>query len=174
MTTRAERLLAVLGRIEQGVCAAGFLTLTVVLAADVASRELTGAGLVWARQVGVYANLLLTLAGIGLASASGTHLRPRFADRWLPSGMAHAMPRLQEATMSGACAFFALLGAVATHETYSLAERTALPSWPIWPFQLVIPLVFAVAAFRHGCYARWPSLRPIDRAEHDTVGGTVP
>ena len=91
-----------------------------------------------------------------------------------PADATNAMPRLQEATMSGACAFFALLGAVATHETYSLAERTALPSWPIWPFQLVIPLVFAVAAFRHGCYARWPSLRPIDRAEHDTVGGTVP
>ncbi len=161
----AQRCLDMIGRWEQRISAAAFLVLTAVLAADVFSRELTGTGLVWARQVGVYANLLLTLAGLGIASAAGAHLRPRFADGWLPIRFHHTAARLQECVMAGACALFALLGVLATHETFTLAERTSLPDWPVWPFQVVIPLVFAVAALRHGCFALWPALRPAEAGD---------
>ncbi len=84
-----DRSLRRVGQAERPITFAAFLVLIVVLFADVITREVTGAGIIWARQIGVYANLLLTLVGIGIASAQGAHLRPRFADAWRP-----AIPRI--------------------------------------------------------------------------------
>lgn len=144
---------------ERAVACGAFLALVAVLFADVVSRELTGAGLAWARQVGVYANLLVTMAGLGLASAQGAHLRPRFADRWLPARWDPLVARLQEALMAAFCVGFAVVGLVAATETRTLGENSAMPAWPVWPVQLVIPLAFFAAAARHAAFAAWPELR---------------
>jgi len=160
----AARLLRVLTRAEQSLGIAAFSALTLILVADVVSRELTGAGLVWARQLGAYANVLLTMAGIGLASAAGGHLRPRFADAWLPRELDPVIVRLQEAVTAIACAIFATVAALAIRDTWLLAERTSTPDLPIWPFQLAIPLAFALTAVRHACHAVWPALRPASPA----------
>lgn len=90
---RARTLLEWLHRAEQLITFAAFLVMIVVVFADVVSREVTGTGLHWARQAGVYANIFVVMFGIGIASAEGAHLRPRFADNWLPAqwkiGRAH-------------------------------------------------------------------------------------
>jgi len=156
----AGRLLAVLGRVERAVAMAAFAALVAILFADVLSRELTGSGLVWARQLAVYANLLLTMFGIGVASADGAHLRPRFADRWLPRAWDAGLDRAAEAVMAAFCVAFAAVAVAAVAETHALAERTPLPAWPVWPFQAVIPAVFGAAALRHALYAAFPRLRP--------------
>lgn len=152
-------MLGRIGQLERAITFTAFLVLITVLFADVISREVTGAGIIWARQIGVYANLFLTMVGIGVASADGAHLRPRFADRWLPAAWDPALERLQEALMAAFCLAFAIVAALAVTETRTLDERSAMPPWLVWPFQAVIPAVFLVACLRHAMFAVIPSLR---------------
>jgi len=149
-----------LERFEGAVTFAGFLVLIAVVFADVASREILGTGLHWAGQVGVYANLFVILFGIGLASAGGTHLRPRFADNWLPGRWSGVLDRLQDGVMALFCAAFSIVSAGFVYDGFILGERSAILGIVIWPFQAVFPLVFALATFRHGLYALYPDLRP--------------
>jgi TRAP-type C4-dicarboxylate transport system permease small subunit len=136
------------------------MLLVAVLLGDVAKREVTGSGLTWARDVGVLANLVLTMVGIGLASAEGDHLRPRLADRLLPARWESTVTVVQESVMSAFCLGFAIVALRAVVETYGLGEQLPVLAWPVWPLQLIIPAVFLVAAIRHGLLAAFPSLRP--------------
>lgn len=170
MEERSRALLSAVGSAERAITFCAFLVLIAVLFGDVVSRELTGAGIIWARQVGVYANLFLTLVGIGVASAEGAHLRPRFADRWLPAAWDPALERLREVLMAAFCVAFAFLAALAVAETRALGERTAMPAWLVWPFESVIPVVFLVAGLRHGLYACWPALSPAPAGEAAGIG----
>ena len=89
-----DKLLNHLRRTEQGICALAFATLVTVLFTDVLAREITGSGLHWASEAGLFANVVLVMAGFGLAGASDTHLRPRFADEWLPSAWQPLLQRV--------------------------------------------------------------------------------
>jgi len=137
-----------------------FLVLIAVVFADVVSRESVGTGLHWARQVGVYANLIVIMFGLGLASAAGVHLRPRFADHWLPANWSDTLDRLRDAGMALFCLGFAVVATGIVYQGFELGERSAVLGIVIWPVQVVMPLVFIVATFRHGTYALYPGLRP--------------
>ena len=153
-------LLARLARVEKGITFAAFLLLITVVFLDVVSREVTGSGLHWASQAGVYANVVVVMIGLGVASATGAHLRPRFADRWLPARFDALVERLQELLMALFCAGFAGLGIDIVLETWRLGEVSPALGNPVWPVQSIVPLAFAIAALRHGLYALWPRLRP--------------
>jgi C4-dicarboxylate transporter DctQ subunit len=156
----ARRLLDRTGRLERGICIGAFVLLIAAVFADVLSRELTGQGLFWALQAGVYANLVVVMVGLGLASQEGSHLRPRFADGWLPARWDPVITRVGESLTA---AFFLVLTGVAADvvlETRELGERSPVLGTLVWPVQAIIPLVFAVATVRHGLYARYPGLRP--------------
>ncbi len=161
---RPELFAAILermGRFERAVTFGCFIVLIAVVFADVVSREIAGTGLHWARQVGVYANLFVIMFGIGLASSAGAHLRPRFADGWLPASWSGTLDRLQDGLMALFCLGFAVVAAGMVYEGFELTERSAVLGIVIWPFQAVIPLVFGLATFRHGVYALYPALRPV-------------
>lgn len=153
-------LLDALHRVERAIVVVAFVGMAGVVFADVAARELTGVGLPWARQVGVYFNIFVVLFGIGLASASGSHLRPRFADHWLPARWEPQLAFLQHALFALFCVAFAVVAADMVVTTYRLDERSEILRLPVWPIQSVIPLVFLIAALRHGIYALRPALRP--------------
>jgi TRAP-type C4-dicarboxylate transport system permease small subunit len=133
-----------------------------VVFGDVAAREITGTGLHWARQAGVYANLFVVMFGIGLASADGAHLRPRFADGWLPAAWDPVLLRLREALMALFCAGFAAVAAGVVADSFVMGERSAVLRIVVWPFQLVIPVAFGLASLRHALYGLFPALRPAD------------
>jgi TRAP-type C4-dicarboxylate transport system permease small subunit len=157
----AHGLLALLARVERGITFAAFLVLITVVFLDVVSRELTGSGVHWASQAGVYANVIVVMVGLGVASATGAHLRPRFADRWLPARFNALLERLQELLMALFCAAFAGLGVDIVLETWRLGEVSPVLGNPVWPVQLIVPLAFVIASLRHGLYALWPGLRPV-------------
>jgi len=150
-----------------------FLVLIGVIFADVLMREFTGSGLHWARQAGVYANLFVVMFGIGIASAGGAHLRPRFADGWLPARFEPLLIRLQDALMACFCLCFAVVAAVVVMDSYLLAERSVVLRILIWPFQAVVPVVFVIATVRHGLYAAFPSTRPAESAGAIPVDETM-
>lgn len=159
----AQTVLKQLVKAERWISCIAFVMLITVIFADVVSRELTGSGMHWARQVGVYANIFIVMAGFGLASSGGEHLRPRFADGWLPASWNAALIHLQEGVMALFCLAFAVIAVEVVAETFSMQERSVVLRVVVWPFQAVIPTAFAVAAVRHAIYALRPQLRPIDQ-----------
>ncbi|MBT8446247.1 MAG: TRAP transporter small permease [Gammaproteobacteria bacterium] len=167
------RFLARLTRCEEVFTAAAFAIIVVTMFADVLSRELTGVGLHWARQVGVYANIIVVMLGFGLASQSGSHLRPRIADALLPARWDGAIDRLQDGVMAAVCLFFAVLAAQITVESLHLDERSILLGVVVWPIMAVLPLAFAIATVRHGLFALYPALRPEPHAAGIANAGTI-
>ncbi len=160
MTEAATRLLRLLRRTEQGLCLGAFFIQASVLFLDLVLRELAGNGLIWARQTGVYAGIVVAMLGIGLASAAGEHLRPRFADRWLPRRWEPAVVRLSEFTTACICLLFAVFAGQLVAETIQLQEISTVLRIPVWPVQALLPLAFGIAFLRHFLYGCRPALRP--------------
>jgi TRAP-type C4-dicarboxylate transport system permease small subunit len=158
----SARFLAGVGRIERVITFVAFLILVAVIFSDVVSRELTGTGLHWARQAGVYANIFVIMVGIGVASAHNAHLRPRFADHWLPESWEPVLKRGQEFIMALFCLTFSLVAVQVVAESYALQERSSVLETLVWPVQTIIPVVFLTAAIRHFLYGCFPLLRAFE------------
>lgn len=159
---RAVRLLAALDRVEKILVVVAFSLLVTIIFADVVSREFTGAGLHWATQSGVWANVLIVMAGFGLASSDGAHLRPRFADNWLPGAWSDWIETGQHAVMSAFCLGAAGLSAAVVFGSWQLGEVSLDLFVPIWPVQSLLPLALLSAGVRHGIYAGAPQTRPTE------------
>ncbi|MCC5861337.1 MAG: TRAP transporter small permease [Gammaproteobacteria bacterium] len=166
------RLLEGLRVSERVITFLAFCVLVLIVFADVAFREITGSGLHWARQVGVYANIFVVMLGFGLASSEAAHLRPRFADSWIPARFERFMPHVQEGVMALFCLVVSAVAVAVVIETFQLQERSVVLRLLVWPVQAVIPLAFLIAAVRHGCYAIWPTLapKPPSRVEEAAAG----
>jgi TRAP-type C4-dicarboxylate transport system permease small subunit len=156
------RLLAGLQRCEKLLLGAAFAVLVLVVFADVVSRELYGAGLYWASRTGVWANVIVVMTGFGLASAGGAHLRPQFADNWLPERWSPLLATLQHLLMALFCLALGLLAGRVVLGSFQLGELSIDLFLPIWPVQLFLPLAFMAAFLRHFLYACYPALRPIE------------
>jgi C4-dicarboxylate transporter DctQ subunit len=158
----AAWLLGAARAVEKLVCIIAFAVLIVVVFADVLSRELTGSGLYWASQTGVWANVLVVMAGFGLASADGAHLRPRFADHWLPASWGRALEFLQQLTMALFCLAIGLLSLAVVVGSWQLGVVDIDLFLPVWPVQAALPAAFFAAALRYSIYAFVPALRPLE------------
>jgi C4-dicarboxylate transporter, DctQ subunit len=156
-----QRVLAGASRIEQWLCFIAFMVMAGALFLDVLLRELLGNGLPWARQVGVYGNIVVALLGIGLASAQGSHLRPRFADAWLPARIEPLVLTLQHLVTALFFTGFALIALQLVAESHALGEISTVLRIPVWPVQALLPLAFTLAALRHLAYALVSELRPV-------------
>lgn len=154
------RSLRFLNRAEKVLCCGAFAVMALVLMLDLVLRETAGNGLVWARQVSVYADIVVAMFGLGLASAAGAHLRPRFADRLIPSRWEPLTLRLSEFTTALILLLFALIALQLVAETVQLREVSTVLRTPIWPVQILIPAAFLLASLRHACYGCFPALRP--------------
>ena len=104
--------------------------------------------------------MVVSLLGIGLASASGSHLRPRFADRWLPRHWEPVIVRLQALLSALAFLLFAALATQLVAESIDLQERSSVLQTLVWPVQSLLPLAFAIAFVRHLLFALYPQLQP--------------
>ena len=149
-----------LTRLERAACISALAGLALVLFVDVLMRTLFGNGLFWAHQVGVYSNMVVSLIGIGLASSNGSHLRPRFADHWLPAQWEPIIIRLQHLVSSLLFLLFALLSVEVVVESFAMGELSTVLQTPVWPVQSLLPLAFGLAFIRHLLFAIYPQLQP--------------
>ena len=133
-----EKTLNLLNRFEKGITFLAFAVLVLVMFTDVAVREITGTGLHWSRQLGVYANLFVVMFGLGVASSEGAHLRPKFADNWLPESWDPFLTRIQDAIMSLFCLLFAIVAFQVVVDLGSLGEATIAFLHHEWHFFLVL------------------------------------
>lgn len=157
---RAGQLIAYLYRFEKTVALLAFAIMTLVIIADVISRKVLGQGIAGAPRIAVYAMIIAALIGFGLASHSGRHLRPRFADNWLPESWDGMIIRIQECLMAAFCLTFAVAAVIVVYDTYLLQETSRMLRIAIWPMQTVMPLAFFIGALRHFLYALYPDLQP--------------
>jgi TRAP-type C4-dicarboxylate transport system permease small subunit len=156
----AAGLLRWLSRAERWLVLSAFLVLVLVVFADVLSREIAGSGLYWASQTAIWANVLVVMAGFGLASAAGAHLRPRITDDWLPASWDPVLQFLQHLVMALFCGAIGALAAWVTYGSWQLGEISIDLLLPIWPVQMFLPLAFFSASLRHLLYAIYTDLRP--------------
>lgn len=145
---------------EQFLCFSAFMVMAGALIYDVLKREITGSGAFGAPQVGVIGMIVVSYIGIGLASAAGSHYRPRFADKLAPAKYDGLMDRVGEFGFALFCAFMAAVAVKVSLESYDLADVAPVLRNPIWPVQMTIAVGFGFVALRHFLYGIYPAIKP--------------
>lgn len=167
-----SRLIGFWHRAECAVAVAALAFMALVLVLDVAGREALGpllkalggplgaTGIYGAPKLAIYALVIATYAGLGVATARGTHLVPRVAFAAAPAAWASAVDRLADLLTGVFLLGVAWFGLEHAQGSLALGLRAPVLHWPLWPVQLVLPIGFASAALRFLCFAAWPALRP--------------
>jgi TRAP-type C4-dicarboxylate transport system permease small subunit len=158
--------------VECWVAVGAFGLIAALLVLDVAGRELLGAvykafdikgktGIYGAQKLSVYALVLASFCGIGIATATGSHLLPRIGFGWIPESWGHSMNRSADALTGLFMLIVAYYGFQFASSTMAVGLRAQAFDMPVWPFQLAIPIGFLSAAVRYFVYAGWPDARPL-------------
>jgi TRAP-type C4-dicarboxylate transport system permease small subunit len=168
----ARRFVELWHRAECLVAVAAFSLIAGLLILDVAGREILGpiyklfdikgtTGVYGAQKLSVYALVLGSFCGIGIATATASHLVPRVGFGWIPKSWGPSMDRLADLLTGLFVMAVAYYGFVFVQSTMSTGLRAQAFNIPVWPFQLAIPLGFLSAGVRYLCFAVWPGLRPL-------------
>ncbi len=158
-------------RVECLVAVLAFGFIAVVLVADVLGRELLGpiyrafdikgqAGVYASQKMSIYALVIGSFAGVGIATATASHLLPRIGFKWVPPHWGPVVDRCADLFTGLFMIGVAYYGWVYVQSSMSADLRAQAFNIPIWPIQLAIPLGFASAAVRYFFFAAWPDLRP--------------
>lgn len=164
MEAAAATLLRAITWAERRVLTLGYLLMTGLLLVDTLGREFFAAGLFGANIYATNALIYAAMAGFGLATASGRHLRPRLADGLVPARWERAVARTGQLVSGLILTVIAATAVQFVALTFSFRERNQVTGLPLWPIQLALPLGFGVSALRHYCYAFWPALAPAEGA----------
>jgi len=161
---------------HQGECwlaVAAFGFMTAILLLDVFGREFVGpflrligiepgaTGIFAAQKLSVFALVIGSFAGIGIATATGSHLVPRFAFGWVPASWGPAMDRIADVLTGLFLIAVTWYGFKFVGSSLKTELRAPVLDWPVWPVQVAIPLGFLSAAGRYFLYALWPALKPL-------------
>ena len=159
-------------RAECVVAVAAYGMIALLLVLDVAGRELLGpvfkafevkasSSLYGAQKLSVYALVLASFCGIGIATATGSHLVPRVGFGWIPQSWGPGMDRLADVLTGLFMVGVAWYGYVFVASSFATGLRTPTFALPVWPFQMAIPLGFLSASVRYFLFAAYPALRPL-------------
>jgi TRAP-type C4-dicarboxylate transport system permease small subunit len=159
-------------RAECLIAVSAFGLIATLLILDVAGREVLGpiykllglkgaTGVYGAQKLSVYSLVLASFCGIGIATATGSHLLPRVGFGWIPKDWGPSVDRLADLITGLFMLGVAYYGYVFISSTMAAGLRAQAFNLPVWPFQLAIPLGFLSAAVRYFLYATWPALRPL-------------
>lgn len=159
-------------RLEWGLAVVAYAVVALVLVLDVLGRELmfpllqalgipSGAGGVFgASRIAIYALIVATYAGIGVAAASASHIVPRAGYFVVPRAWGPAIDRCADAVTAALLLVAAYAGVLLVQGSWEMGLRAPILQWPVWSVQLAMPLGFASAALHYAGFACWPDLRP--------------
>jgi TRAP-type C4-dicarboxylate transport system permease small subunit len=154
------------------IAVAAFGFIAAVLIVDVAAREILtpifkllgirqAAGIYAAQKMSVYALVVGSFCGIGIATATASHLLPRVGFGWVPESFGPTMNRIADLVTGLFFCGVAWYGWVYVQSSMQASLRAQAFDIPIWPIQLAIPAGFLSAAVRYFFFAAWPALRPL-------------
>ena len=149
-----------LHKAERALTVVAFVIMASALIIDVVGREIFNHGVFGSVKFAVYVLIYCAMAGFGIATATGTHLRPKIADGWFPAAWDTTIVRLGQWASAALLFGISWAGFVFIESSIMLEERSAVLDWLLWPFQLALPIGFALSALRHFCFGCWPSLIP--------------
>lgn len=170
--TGARRFVEIWHRVECWIAVAAFGFIAVILVLDVLGREFLGptlrvlgidigpTGIFASQKLSVFALVVGSFCGVGIATATASHLVPRVAFNWIPAAWAPAMDRLADVLTGVFLCGVGWFGFQFVGSSIATDLRAPVLDWSVWPFQLAIPLGFLSAAVRYFCFALWPDLRP--------------
>jgi TRAP-type C4-dicarboxylate transport system permease small subunit len=153
------------------VIAFGFIAAILVL--DVFGREFLGpflrflgfdpgaTGIFFSQKLSIFALVIGSFAGIGIATATGAHIVPTFASGWVPAEWQRAYDRAVDLLTGVVLVGVAWFGFKFVASSFKTDLRAPVIDWAVWPIQLAIPLGFLSAAGRYFIFAAWPALRPM-------------
>jgi TRAP-type C4-dicarboxylate transport system permease small subunit len=168
----AQRLMVGWHRAECWLAVVCFSFIAIILTLDVIGREAIGpffqligvdvgpTGIFASQRLSLFALVIGSFAGIGIATATGSHLVPRVGFGWAPKQWGPAMDRVADVITGCFLLAMTYFGFVFVQSTFAAQLRTPVLDWVVWPFQLSIPLGFLSAGLRYFFYAAWPPLRP--------------
>lgn len=169
---QAKRILAIWHRAECWIAVAAFTFIAGILLLDVLGRELLApllhflgidagpTGIFASQRLSIFALVIGSFLGIGIATATGAHLVPRVGFGWIPKEWGPTMDRCADVITGLFLCAAAWFAAIYVSASFASDLRTPVLDWRIWPIQLALPLGFLSAAGRYFFYAAWPSLRP--------------
>jgi TRAP-type C4-dicarboxylate transport system permease small subunit len=160
-----RRVLRGLWLLEATVCVLAFSITAIALMADVLGREFFGNGIFGAQRLAVWSTAVAGLVGFALVTAEAGHLRPRFADAWLPKSAEPYIERLADVISALVCIGLGWYAVDFVRNSAALGERGMAIPILVWPIQLVLPWMFFSSALRHLCFAGWPALKPEPKQE---------
>jgi TRAP-type C4-dicarboxylate transport system permease small subunit len=168
-----RRVVELWHRGECWVAVAAFGFIAAILLLDVLGRELVGpllrlvglnpgaTGIFAAQKLSVVALVIGSFVGIGIATAAGSHIAPRFAYGWVPAAWGPFMDRLADVLTGIFLVVVAWYGFKFVGSSFKTDLRAPVLDWAVWPIQSAIPLGFLSAAGRYFFYAVWPALKPL-------------
>ena len=168
----ARRLLTRWHQAECWLAVACFSFIAIILVLDVFGREVVGpffrlidvdigpTGIFASQRLSIFALVVGAFAGIGVATATGSHLLPRVAFGWIPAAWGPHMDRIADVLTGLFMLVMTYFGFVFVESTWAAQLRTPVLDWVVWPFQMAIPLGFLSAGLRYFLFAAWPALRP--------------
>lgn len=135
-----------------------FITLLVV--SDIFSREVLNQGLAWAQKYAVYLMIWVGFLGSALATSTGGHLRPEIGDKVWPEKLHPFYHRLRHFITSVFCFGGTYFGIKYVQESLELGDMNPVINQPLWIFQIIIPVSFALIAIKSLLFALVPSTMP--------------
>ena len=148
-STRAARL----GRaLENGLVVALLGFLIVLASAQIVLRNVFSIGITWADGLTRVIVLWLALLGALAASRDGRHITMGAVTQWLPARLQVAAGVTSDLFAAAVCALLAYLSFEFVRDSRSYGD-TLLGDFPAWWFESVMPVVFALIAYRFVVHA---------------------
>jgi TRAP-type C4-dicarboxylate transport system permease small subunit len=159
-------------RIECWIAVVAFAFIALILLLDVLGRELVGpairllgfpataTGIFASQKLSIFALVIGSFAGIGIATATASHLVPRVGFGWIPAHWEPWFNRVADLLTGLFLVGVAYYGWVFVESSMTTDLRAPVLDWSVWPIQLAIPIGFLSAAGRYLMYAAWPAIKP--------------
>lgn len=147
MKDRLNRLVTRLRQLEDLLLALLLTGMVLLATSQILLRNLWDYGLSWGDPTLRLMVLWVTLLGAMAATRDNNHIRIDLLTRYLPDTASRIARRLTDAFTALVCALLAWHAARFVGFEYQDGSRF-LDLLPIWPFQLVMPIGFAVIALR--------------------------
>lgn len=135
-------------RIENALLVVGMVTLILLGAGQILLRNAFSIGIVWADGLTRLLVLWLALLGAVAASRDHKHIAIDIADRLLPPRLKLAAALVRYLFASAVCAVFAWYAWIFVRDSREFGD-TLLGDLPAWWFQLILPVSFALIAYRY-------------------------
>lgn len=154
--TSSQRLVRVLNQLEASLAVLACSTLVLVLVVDTIAVDIFSTAVRGSPQLGVLSGIVACMLGLTLATGSGVHFTPTFADNIIPHVWVDRVGDAISAALFGA---FAVFSVEFVMQSYAYADRIPVLNAPLWPVQIVVPYVLASCALKHAVFAISPKAK---------------